>query len=114
MMEPVQIHIFRTKSIARSETVVNVAPLDAVISVFGSGGVKGAAGLEAVFGGSAYFQNDETGAAYLGVWGARKGGHFRSRLRQAGMCVMVVKEPPPACLKWFNTGKRGERPLHKS
>ncbi len=114
MMEPIQIYVFRTKNFARSETVASVAPLDIVISVFGGGGVKGAAGLEAVFGGSAYFQNEETGAAYLGVWGSGNGGHFRSRMRQAGMSITVVKEPPPARLKWFSTGERGERPARNS
>jgi len=109
MMDPIQIYVFKTESFARSETVASVAPLEIVISVFGGGGVKGAAGLEAVFGGSAYFQNEETGAAYLGVWGSRNGGHFRSRMRQAGMSVMIVKEPPPARLKWFSTGKHGVR-----
>jgi hypothetical protein len=106
MIETVQIYVFRTKSIARSETVANVAPLDTVISVFGGGGLKGAAGLDAVFGGSAYFQNDETGAAYLGVWGSRNGGRFRSRIRQAGFIITVVNEPPPARLKWFSKGRR--------
>jgi hypothetical protein len=102
MNEPVQIYVFMTKSFARSETIASVAPLDTVISVFGGGGLKGAADLESVFGGSAYFQNDETDAAYLGVWGSRNGGHFRSRMRQAGMSLTVIKEPPPARLKWFN------------
>ena len=108
------VYVFRTKDIAKSETVATVAPLDVIVSVFGGGGLKGATGLEAVFGGSAYFQNEETGAAYLGVWGSRNGGHFRSRLRQAGVLFTVVKEPPPARFKWFSTAKRGERPVRQS
>jgi len=107
------VYVFRTKDIAKNETVATAAPLDVVVSVFGGGGLKGAAGLEAVFGGSVYFQNEETGAAYLGVWGSRKGGHFRSRLRQAGVLFTIVKEPPPARFKWFSTAKRGERPVRK-
>lgn len=110
MPEPVRIYVFRTKSFARSETVASVAPLDTVVSVFGGGGLKGAAGLQGVFGGSAYFCDDDTGAAYLGVWGSRNGGHFRSRIRRAGVPIMLVKEPPPALLKWFSTGPHGERP----
>ncbi len=107
------IYVFRTEGISHSETVVTAAPLDVVICVFGGGGLKGAAGLEGVFGGSAYFQNEETGAAYLGVWGSRNGGHFRSRLRQAGMLFTITKEPPPARLKWLSKGKHGERPVLK-
>jgi hypothetical protein len=101
---------FRTKSFTRSETVATVASLDIVISVFGGGGLKGTAGVEAVFGGSAYFQNNDTGAAYLGVWGSRNGGRFRIRICEAGMSVAIVHESPPARLRGFiKLGKRPDR-----
>jgi hypothetical protein len=108
MTEPVQVYVFRTKSFARSETVATVASRDIVIAVFGGGGLKGTAGVEAVFCGSAYFQNNDTGAAYLGVWGSRNGGRFRSRIREAGMSVAIVHGPPPARLRV--TTKLGKRP----
>jgi hypothetical protein len=108
MTEPVQIYVFRTKSLARSETVATVASLNIVVSVFGGGGLKGMAGVEAVFGGSAYFRNDDTGAAYLGVWGSRNGGRFRSRIREAGMSVAIVRGPPPDRLSVST--KLGTRP----
>jgi hypothetical protein len=110
MTEPVHVFVFKDKRFARSETVVSVAPLDIVVCVYGGGGLKGAAGIEATFGGSAYFCDYETGAAYLGVWGSRNGGRFRSRLRQSGITVKIVQEHPPARLKWFNSGQRGRRP----
>ena len=75
-----------------------------------SGGLKDAAGLEAAFGGSAYFRNDDTGFDYLGIWGTRNGGAFRNRIREAGMSVEIVHKPPPASLKWFSKGTRGQRP----
>jgi hypothetical protein len=109
MSEPVQVFVFRGRPFARNETIVSAAPLETVVSVYGGGGLKGAAGLEAVFGGSAYFHNDETGTAYLGVWGSRNGGRFRTRLRQAGLTVTIIPEPPPARLKWFSTEQRGDK-----
>ena len=106
----VQVYVFKSGCYARSETVTSVAPLNAVALVFGGGGLEEAAGLEAVFGGSAYFENEDTGENYLGVWGSRNGGAFRRRIREAGISVEIVAHPPPARLKWFNKGARGERP----
>lgn len=72
-------------------------------------GMKGEQGLEAVFGGSAYYRDDATGAAYLGVWGARHASRFRARLRKNGTYLQVHNEAPPARLVWSNS-RKGRRP----
>jgi len=109
MDKPWPIHIFRSTSFANSEAVVTAAPLDLVVSVYGGGGMKGEQGLEAVFGGSAFYRDDATGRAYLAVWGDRNASRFRSRLRESGAALHVLHEPPPARLIWFNSRQTGNR-----
>ncbi|GLK82845.1 hypothetical protein GCM10017653_09140 [Ancylobacter defluvii] len=110
MGEQWPIHVFRSESFAKSEAVVTAAPLELVVSVYGGGGMKGEQGLEAAFGGSAYYRDDATGSAYLAVWGDRNASRFRSRLRESGASLQVLREPPPARLIWFNSGQKGHRP----
>jgi hypothetical protein len=89
------VHVFRDQRFSRGgDTIVCVAPREVVVSVFGDGGLFGADGLSAAFGGWACFKNDETDQAYLGVWGARKASRFRERLRSAGTAIRISNEPP--------------------
>ena len=114
MSERFSVFVFRDVRFAKSETVVSAAPLILVVSIYDGGGLKGEAGLEEVFGGSAYFRDDdESGPAYLGVWGVRYASRFRSQLRQSGAVLEIVRQPPPARLRWFNTGLRGQRPDYR-
>ena len=62
-------------------------------------------GLAAAFGGAALFRNDETGATYLGVWGARNASRFRTALRRSGAALDLIREHPPARLILFTTSK---------
>lgn len=105
--ETVSVFVFRTAAINGMDTEVCAASADVVKWVFGGGGVHGAAGLEAAFGGCAYFRNDDTGAAFLGVWRVRNGGRFRRAIREAGIVVTIVRKPPPARLSW--TSKPGKQ-----
>jgi hypothetical protein len=108
MNEPLAVYLFRDPRFAPAgDTAVCVAPLDLVVSVYGGGGHAGAEGLAAAFAGVAMFRNEETGARYLGVWGARKASRFRNALR-ARAALNVIREPPPARLAWFET-----RPPHR-
>ena len=108
--EAIPIYVFRAIQFAKSESVATAAPLNLVVSVFGGGGLKGEQGLEAVFGGSAYYRDDATGAAYLGVWGTRNASRFRRRLRESGAALRIVASEPPARLVLHNSGQKGQRP----
>lgn len=110
MSEPIPIYVFRALQFAKSEAVVSAAPLNLVVSVFGGGGRKGEQGLEAAFGGSAYYHDDATGAAYLAVWGGRNASRFRTRLRESGAVLYTVNGEPPARLVFHNSGRKGQRP----
>ncbi|MER8401409.1 hypothetical protein [Mesorhizobium sp. M1348] len=108
--QPISIHVFRARQLAKSETVVTAAPIDLVVSVFGGGGMKGEQGLEAAFGGSAYYRDEATEEAYLAVWGARNGSRFRRQLRESGATLQTVSGEPPARLVWYNSGQKGHCP----
>jgi|SRR5579883_13380 len=110
MSERLAIYVFRGGPFGHDANAC-VAPVDLVVGVFGGGGLKDSAGLSATFGGVAYFRNDETGAAYLGVWGARKASKFRSALRQVDANLEIVHRRPPARLIFFETkpGKPSRR-----
>lgn len=110
MTEPISIYVFRAVKFAKSESVVTAAPLDIVVSVFGGGGMKGELGLSAAFGGYAYYRDDATGAAYLGVWGDRNASRFRRRLRESGLVLQIVGSEPPARLVLRGSGPKGQRP----
>src|SRR3954451_9382764 len=109
------VYLFRGHFSPRGDTVVCAAPLEMVVSVYGGGGINGDGGLSAVFEGSAFFRNEETGAAYLGVWGARNASHFRSALRQHFGALTIIRGPLPARLVRYSTAggptKRGWRAL---
>ena len=107
MAGPISVYLFRSTAFARNgDTEVSAAPLDAVISVFGGGGLFGEGGVEAAFGGCAFFRDGQTGPAYVGVWGARKASRFRRTLRRAGLDTVIVNGPPPARLMVTQTRKR--------
>ena len=89
---------------------MTAVPVDLVVSAFGGGGMKGEQGLEAAFGGSAYYCNEATGEAYLAVWGARNGSRFRRLLRESGATLKIISGEPPARLVWQNSGQKGHRP----
>jgi len=102
MGEKATVYVFRDARFAKSDTVVSAAPASLVAAVYGGGGLQGEGGVETVFGGSAFFQNDESGAAFIAVWGARNASRFRSRLRQSRIALDIVNVPPPGKLKWWN------------
>jgi hypothetical protein len=105
------VYVFRAEGFSPSaDTVFSVAPLDAVVSVYGGGGLRGEGGLAAAFGGAAFFRDNATGEGYLGVWGARKASRFRRRLREAGVVFGVVRDLPPARLVWSTRGATPSTP----
>ncbi|TGV22169.1 MULTISPECIES: hypothetical protein [unclassified Mesorhizobium] len=89
--QPIPIHVFRARQFAKSETVVTE-------------------GLEAAFGGSAYYRDEATEEAYLAVWGARNGSRFRRQLGESGATLQTVTGEPPSRLVWYNSGQKGHRP----
>ncbi len=110
MSEPIPVYVFRGLSgLASDPTIVSVAPLDLVLSVFGGGGLRGEGGLSDAFGGTAFFRNDETGQCYLGVWGARKASRFRRALRSGGATLNIVRERPPTRLISWGSSKGSKR-----
>jgi len=107
MAERVPVYLFRSGNFARNgDTVVTAAPLDAVMSVYGGGGLFGEGGVAAIFGGAAFYRDDprdETSRGYVGVWGARQASRFRAVLRGAGISIEIVRSPPPARLMFWGT-----------
>lgn len=102
--------MFRSVRFAKSETNVTAAPIELVVSVFGGGGLKGEQGLEAFFGGSAYYRNEVTDEAFLAVWGTRNGSRFRRKLAESGVTLQTLPSEPPARLVFHNSGQKGQRP----
>jgi hypothetical protein len=106
----VTVYNFRSRSFARGgEAIVAVAPRDAVVHVFGGGGVMDADGLNRVFGGSCVFRDETTKACFLGVWGRREAARFRGTLRRAGLDLAVEHAPPPARLVLWTTMRLTKR-----
>jgi hypothetical protein len=109
---PCPAFLFRSAGFAPSgDTVISVAPLEAVMSVYGNGGVVGEGGLSSAFGGAAVFKNEATRECFIGVWGARNASRFRREL-QDQMEIRVVKEAPDARLVFWGAEK--ERPKKPS
>jgi hypothetical protein len=105
---PCPVYLFKSEGFAPSgETVVCVAPVDRVISVYGGGGPFDMDGLAAAFGDAVIFRNDETGQCFTGVWGRRCASRFRSQLRTT-MQIVIRKEAPEARLTTRTT--TAERP----
>jgi len=86
-----------------------VAPANAVVAVYGGGGIYDSDGLNDAFGGSVVYRDPDTSSFFLGVWGARNASRFRNVFRQRGMTVEILREPPPAAIAVYGT-KRGARP----
>lgn len=110
MTQSIPIYVFRSVQFAKSETTVTAAPIELVVSVFGGGGLKGEQGLEASFGGSAYYRNEATDEAFLAVWGTRNGARFRRKLAESGATLQTHSGEPPARLVFHNSGHKGQRP----
>jgi len=102
---PINIYQYRGFP-ADGDTVVSAASLDVVTSVYGGGGLKGEAGLEKKFGGSAFFRNETTGECFLGIWGAKNASQFRNDIRQSSIEIDIIHERPPARLTWYKTKKK--------
>lgn len=102
------VYIFRSERFASAgDTVVAVAPTNAVAAVYGNNGAFGTDGLSVAFGGAVVFKNDDSGQYFLGVWGSRNASRFRNELRTR-MPINVIKEAPVARLVLRTTEK--ERP----
>ena len=110
MSQSIPIYVFRSLRFAKSETTVTAAPIELVVSVFGGGGLKGERGLEAAFGGSAYYRSEATNEAFLAVWGIRNGSLFRRLLAESGATLAMLSSEPPARLVFHNSGQKGQRP----
>ncbi|MGV3552480.1 hypothetical protein [Rhizobium sp.] len=105
--EAVTVHIFRHAAFAPAgDTLVTVAPVACATIAYG------AAGLADAFGGSALFENRNSGEKWVGVWGARNGARFRRRLRQF-FTLSVEKSAPDARLALYTT-RRGNRPDYRA
>ena len=104
LADQIKIYVFRDKNFAPAgDTMVSAAPIEAVVSVYGGGGIKDTGGLVAAFDGAAVFREDSTGARHAGVWGARKASRFRNALRKSGLEIEVVNSPPPGRLVWYSS-----------
>ena len=110
MSEPVPIYLWRAPFQGNgSDTVISVAPAEAVTAVYGGGGIYDTEGLRAAFDGSVVFCNPETRAMFLGVWGARKASRFRSELRLSGAHVEILRHAPPAVMAVWSTRSKMSR-----
>ncbi len=100
---PRHVYLFRSERSGHGGgTVICAAPADLVVAAYGGGGHLDQEGLRLAFGGNAFFRDDETGACFLGVWGARNASRFRTALRRKAE-ITIVREPPPARLAWWTT-----------
>ena len=108
--EPCALYLFRSAGFAPAgDTVVSIAPLEKVVTVYGGGGAFDADGLSAAFGGAAIFRDEATGALFAGVWGTRNASRFRRQMRES-MPVILVREAPDARLVvWSAQGGRPEK-----
>jgi hypothetical protein len=110
MVQRSSVYVFRSAGFApAANTVMSVASLDLVVSVYGGGGLKGEAGLFEAFGRAAFLRNDETAESYLGVWGTRNASRFRRTLREAGVNFETIREPPQARLVRYSKRARSAR-----
>lgn len=104
------VYVFRSDGFSRSgNTVVAVAPIALVTTVYGGGGVGGEASLSAAFGGAVVFKNDETGACFVGVWGARNASRFRADLRTKTQIEVLNKMPDARLSRWGASKARPKR-----
>ena len=105
--EAITVHIFRHPAFAPTgDTLVTVVPTEFALKAYG------ARGLADAFGGSALFENAASGNKWVGVWGARNGLRFRSRLRQF-FTLAIDRSAPDAPLTLYTT-RRGNRPAHRA
>lgn len=83
--------------------------MEAVISVYGAGGLNGEGGLSDAFGGAATYKNDETGMYFFGIWGARNAARFKADL-ETKLNIEVVQKAPPARLSRWGKSKARPKP----
>lgn len=104
--EAITVHIFRHPAFAPAgDTHVTVVPVHCALKAYGLSGLTGA------FGGSALFENTQSGEKWVGVWRARNGSRFRSRLRQ--FFTLTIERKAPDARLTIHT-RRGNRPDHKA
>jgi hypothetical protein len=103
MSGQVAVYLWRAAFTGRgSDTVISVAPADAVVAVYGGGGIYGSDGVSEAFGGSVMVY-----CVFFG--GARNASRFRNAFRQNGAILEVLRQPPPAALAVWST-RKGSRP----
>jgi hypothetical protein len=98
---PVPVYVFRDPRFSSAgDTVISAAPLEAVVAIYGGGGLNQTEGLSAAFGGCAVYRQRQLGKEHyhLAVWGKRKASKFCQSFRNAGIKVEVIKSPPPGRL----------------
>jgi hypothetical protein len=83
-----------------ANTVVTVAPLDFVVSVYGGGGLKGEAGLAAVFGGAAFFAMRKRGTVFSAYGVLARLLALGTRFGAAAQRLEFIPQHPPARLIW--------------
>ena len=104
-------YLFRcSRIIAGGNTVVAVAPLEQVVSVYEGGGARGLGGLSTAFGGAIEFRNEDTGQRYIGVWGQRNASRFRRKLRGTFRLSIVRQQPSARLVSRLTLRKRPQRP----
>jgi hypothetical protein len=105
--EAATVHIFRHPAFAPAgDALVTVVQVSFALKAYG------ARGLTDAFGGSALFENADSGERWVGVWGARNGARFRSRLRMF-FKLAIEKNAPEVRLALYTT-RRGSRPSHRA
>lgn len=106
MANRIQVYVFRI-----GRTWFTAAPVEAVVSLYGGGGLKRTRGLSAAFNGCAVFGHSLVlgRSKHLGVWGERKASRFRQSLRNAGMELEIIKTEPPGRLLLRQTMSKPRR-----
>ena len=109
--EPCALYLFRSAGFAPAGgTVVSIAPLEKVVTVYGGGGAFDADGLSAAFGGAAIFRDEATGALFAGVWGTRNASRFRREMRERMPVILRHEMPDVRLVVRSAEGKRPARP----
>ncbi len=109
--EPCALYLFRSAGFAPAgDTVVSIAPLEKVVTVYGGGGAFDADGLSAAFGGAAIFKDEATGALFAAVWGTRNASRFRREMREHMPVILRHEMPDVRLVVRSAEGKRPARP----
>jgi len=106
MADRVPVYVFRAPNFAPAgDTLVSAAPREAVVKIYGRGGLFHSGGLAKAFGGVAVYRAGlpMCGRYHFAIWGNRKASRFRNALRQGGLDVEIIKAPPPGRLVLWST-----------